>query len=336
MARFSREDSGELPKRFVFLRIILKDKELKKICVVGEQLDSGLRLDRALAGLTGLSRVRIQTLFDQGLITVDGMPLTRRARVTPEQTITVLLPEPKPLDLKPEALDLDILFEDEDLIVVNKRPGQVVHPGAGRREETLVHALLHHCRGSLSGIGGVERPGIVHRLDKDTSGLLLVAKNDFAHLRLSEQFRMRQIEKYYHAFVLRAPPSLAGSWQGSIGRHPVRRKQMTVLRQGGRSARTDYRILERFDKTCFLELRLHTGRTHQIRVHAAHAKCPVVGDAVYGGQNAWTQTSGVVRQLLHARRVVLEHPRHGTSLDLVAPPPADFDSFKKWLQRIAE
>jgi 23S rRNA pseudouridine1911/1915/1917 synthase len=228
----------------------------------------------------------------------------------------------------PEEIPLDILHEDDDLLVLNKPAGLVVHPAAGHPEHTLVNALLHHCAGRLSGIGGVARPGIVHRLDKETSGCLIVAKNDAAHLKLSEQFAARQVLKIYQAIVCGRMPRAAGEIIASIARHPAQRKRMAVTRTGGRQARTSYRVLEQLKDVARVELRLHTGRTHQIRVHLEHLGCPVLGDLVYGKRQnlRLKEASGYVapRQLLHAAKLALVHPRTQRRMTFEAPLPEDF------------
>ncbi len=289
----------------------------------------GQRVDVVLARITGQSRTQIQRWLEQGAVTLDGAPVAPRTKLQPGQTLALQPPEVIPTNLEPEAIPLDIVFEDKHMIVLNKKPGQVVHPGPGHGSGTLVHALLHHCKGELSGIGGVERPGIVHRLDQDTSGLLIVAKNDAAHQKLAAQFHERSLSKTYRAWVVGRPRSLNGEWTGAIGRHPVHRQKMAVLKESGRESRTSFHILESHPATALLELQLHTGRTHQIRVHCAYAGCPVVGDTTYGRSPAWIKAAGVTRQLLHAFRMVVQHPKTGKELKLEAPVPDDFIAFQK-------
>jgi 23S rRNA pseudouridine1911/1915/1917 synthase len=237
-----------------------------------------------------------------------------------------------PASLKPENIPLSILFEDEWIIAIDKPAGLIVHPGAGRRMGTISAALLHHCRGSLSGIGGVERPGIVHRLDKDTSGVLVSAKTDEAHRALAAQFKERLAKKTYLAFVAAKPRPPSGKWMGPIGRHPVDRKKMAVLHSRGRAALTEYELVEDWGKAFLLRLRIHSGRTHQIRVHAAHAGCPVIGDALYGHQPAWVGTFAPGRHLLHAERLELTHPATGDRISFVAPAPAIFEGLRAFLR----
>jgi 23S rRNA pseudouridine1911/1915/1917 synthase len=237
----------------------------------------------------------------------------------------VVVPPAEPLPLRPEAIPLDILFEDEDLLVVNKPAGMVVHPGAGCATGTLVHALLSHCR-HLPGIGGVERPGIVHRLDRDTSGVMVVAKTDAAHHSLSAQFKARTVAKRYLALAHGRLPPEGGCIEAPIGRREQDRTRMGI-RAGGREARTSFRVLRRLAEMTLVELRLETGRTHQIRVHLAHIGHPVVGDGVYGGRRerqARGRPDSAKRQMLHAWQLAFRHPTSGAPLAFTAPPPADF------------
>jgi len=243
--------------------------------------------------------------------------------------IEIHWPEPVPAQAQPEKLPLDVLFEDECLLVVNKPAGLVVHPAAGHDVGTLVNALLHHCQGHLSGIGGVARPGIVHRLDKDTSGCLVVAKDDATHLALSEQFADRQVNKIYHALVCGHPPARQGQIQTAIARHPNHRKRMAVADRAGRDASTSYRVLERWAEASWLEAKPHTGRTHQLRVHFQHIGCPLVGDPTYGKrQNSrlLDRTGyGAPRQMLHAWQLSFRHPQTKRQVRFEAPWPADFE-----------
>ncbi len=228
-------------------------------------------------------------------------------------------PPPEKIDNRPEAIPLETLFEDDDLIVINKPAGLVVHPGAGHRQHTLVNALLSHCT-ILSGIGGKERPGIVHRLDKETSGCLVVAKSDQAHRGLSIQFAERTIEKIYLALVAGKLRKSTGVIEEKIGRHPVHRQRMSVISRRGRAAKTEYRVLRSSDEISLVECRLHSGRTHQIRVHLHHLGHPVLGDKVYGGKHAKT----FPRQMLHAWKLGFEHPRTSEWKRFEAPLPEDF------------
>jgi len=293
--------------------------------------EAGERLDRVLTARMAESRSQIQRWIDAGRVSIDGKPVISRGKYPAGKVVVIDPPEPESYDVLPEKMDLDVLFEDNDLIVLNKLAGVVVHPGAGCRTGTLVSGLLHHCQGQLSGIGGVERPGIVHRLDKETSGVIAVAKNDFAHQKLSQSFQDRNVTKIYRAFAHRPPQVDSGSWSFPLGRHPVHRKKQAVVKSGGREARTDYQVLQRWEKFCELELELYTGRTHQIRVHAAHSGSPLAGDVLYGGKQV--EVAGVRRHMLHAMKLVINHPRTGESLAIRAPLPEDFIQFQSWLNQ---
>ncbi len=274
-----------------------------------------------------VSRGTIQRLIDEGHITVNGKQVKANHAPRAGEKIEIVWPEAKPAEAQPEDIPLDILFEDDDLLVLNKPPGIVVHPAAGNEEHTLVNALLHHCSGKLSGIGGVARPGIVHRLDKDTSGCLVVAKNDATHLALSEQFSGRTVEKIYCALVCGAMTHQSGEIHGAIARHETHRKKMTVTEKG-REARTGFEVIERFKHATFVEAYLYTGRTHQIRVHFHHIGFPIVGDDIYGSrQNIKLRDSSgykAPRQLLHAEKLKFLHPKTGKEKAFKAPLPKDF------------
>jgi len=297
-----------------------------------ETSQPGERLDVYLRGhFPEISRGTLQKLIDSGDIRVNGREVKPTHAPRAGDVITLRVPEPKKLDLAPEAIALDVLFEDGDLAVLNKPPGMVVHPGAGHDEHTLVNALLHHCEGQLSGIAGYARPGIVHRLDKDTSGCLVIAKNDTAHLGLSDQFRDRTVEKIYHAILCGELPRPAGEISAEIARHRSHRQSMTVVEAGqGREARTSYRIIERLRCATLVQVVLHTGRTHQIRVHFRHLGFPLAGDRVYGGaQNARLRTQtkhAIERQMLHSYSLSFKHPRSGETIAATAPWPADFQA----------
>jgi 23S rRNA pseudouridine1911/1915/1917 synthase len=296
------------------------------------EANEGVRLDVYLAGRdAGLSRSQIRRAVEEGRVFVDDRQVKAGHRLRTGETVELTIPEPAPCAVQPEAIPLSVVFEDEHLLVVDKPAGMVVHPAAGHSSETLVHALLHHCR-DLSGIGGVLRPGIVHRLDRDTSGLLLVAKTDEAHRSLTAQFRDRRIDKTYLALVLGTPPTETGEVLLPVGRHPSDRKKMSTRSSRGRDAITRWRVLERLGVVTLLEVDLETGRTHQIRVHLSSQGYPVVGDVVYGKSGllksvADTETRsilrGVKRQALHAARIVFRHPVHGTQLSFQSPLPED-------------
>jgi 23S rRNA pseudouridine1911/1915/1917 synthase len=287
------------------------------------------RLDTYLRGkFPAVSRGAIQRLIEQGDILVNGRNVKPTHAPRAGEQVEVHWPEARPAEAQPEAMPLDILYEDEALLVLNKPPGLVVHPAAGHEEHTLVNALLHHCAGQLSGIGGVARPGIVHRLDKETSGCLVVAKNDETHLALSTQFATRKVEKIYQAILCGELPRDQGEIRAAIARHPSHRKRMAVDDDAGREARTSYHVLERQRGTTLVEAVLHTGRTHQIRVHFQFLGFPVVGDATYGNrQNERLEDlTGyrVPRMMLHAGRLAFIHPRTAKRLSFEAPRPEDF------------
>ncbi|MBI1724509.1 MAG: RluA family pseudouridine synthase [Candidatus Tectomicrobia bacterium] len=288
------------------------------------------RLDTFLAArLPQFSRARLQVLIKAGRARVDGKPAAKAGQVLrPGARVEVEVPPPEPSYLAPEAIPLDVRYEDAHLLVVNKPPGLVVHPGAGRKTGTLAAALLHHCRGQLSGIGGVERPGIVHRLDKDTSGLLLAAKTDSAHRRLSADLKARRIHRAYLAIVRGVPGRDQDAVDAPIGRHSTPRTEMAVAERGRRAV-TRWKVRERFKGAALLEVTLETGRTHQVRVHLAHIGHPVLGDPVYGrgrvAKKGEELPPGLIaRQALHAFRLRFTHPATGEERTIEAPPPGDF------------
>lgn len=292
------------------------------------------RLDKWLSQqLEGMTRSAVQNLVEQGMVTCGGKPLPKSAKLSPGQTVEVTVPELRPPDVEPEDIPLDILYEDGDLLVVNKPKGMVVHPAPGNYSGTLVNALLAHCGDSLSGINGVARPGIVHRIDKDTSGLLIVAKNDFSHVRLAEQIKAHSFTREYSAVVYGNVKEDQGTVDRPIGRHPVERKKMAVL-SGSPSARnavTHFWVVQRFSGFTQLRLRLETGRTHQIRVHMASLGHPVAGDPVYGPKKVIASLRG---QCLHAGLIGFVHPRTREYLEFSAPLPAYFTEFLNKLQRL--
>ena len=280
----------------------------------------GLRLDQFLAAeLPRFSRSRLQTLIRQGCVLLNEKTTRPREFVREGDVIRLAEPPLEKIATESEDIPLDVLFEDDDLIIINKPAGMVVHPGAGNVRHTLVNALLAHCP-SLSGIGGKERPGIVHRLDKETSGCLVVAKNDLAHRKLAQQFAEREVEKIYLALVAGAMRKTQGVIEESIGRHPIRRQRMAIVKERGRSARTEYRALQSAGGMSLVECKLHSGRTHQIRVHLHHIGHPVLGDKVYGRRGAREFS----RQMLHAWKLGFHHPRTGEWRSFTAPLPEDF------------
>jgi len=292
------------------------------------------RLDQFLAEqLEDLSRSQVQRLIDEGEVLIAGEPARAGIRLKGGEEISVNIPPPAPVALIPEAIPLTILYEDSDLIVVDKPAGLVVHPAAGHSSGTLVNALLHHCR-DLSGIGGEMRPGIVHRLDKETSGVLVAAKNDAAHRSLAEQFKVHSVERRYLALAYGLVQKRTGEIDAPIGRHPVDRKKMSGAARGGRRAVTRWEVLERFEqeRLSFLELTLETGRTHQIRVHFSEMGFPLVGDPVYGRRNrvsalrdprVRTQVQRLKRQFLHAHVLGFIHPSSGETLRFTSRLPEE-------------
>jgi len=294
-----------------------------------ERLDIFIR-----SQLPELSRGAIQRLLGEGHIQVDGRTVKPTHHPRAGETVSIRWPEARPVEAQAEDIPLDILHEDADLLVLNKPPGLVVHPAAGNLEHTLVNALLYHCAGKLSGIGGVARPGIVHRLDKETSGCLVVAKNDEAHMKLSRQFAGREVVKIYQAVVCGRMPRGHGEINAAIARHPTQRKRMAVAQRGGREARTGFQVLEQAEKVAWVELRLYTGRTHQIRVHLEHIGAPVLGDLVYGKRQNQRLKSDTgytsARQMLHAAKLAFVHPRTGERMEFSAPRPKDFGDTLKY------
>jgi 23S rRNA pseudouridine1911/1915/1917 synthase len=280
-----------------------------------------LRLDQFLARrLPELSRSRLQQLIRDGFVRLNNTTVRPRQIVRGGDKIELTEPPLEKIETLPEQIPLEVLFEDNDLIVINKPAGLVVHPGAGHREHTLVNALLNHCT-TLSGIGGKERPGIVHRLDKGTSGCLVVAKNDAAHRELSKQFAARTVEKIYLALVTGKLPKPAGVIEEKIGRHPVHRQRMSATTPRGRAAKTEYRVVRSSDRASLIECRLHSGRTHQIRVHLHHLGHPVLGDKVYAPRFA----KDFPRQMLHAWKLGFRHPRTAEWKNFEAPLPDDLN-----------
>jgi len=304
-----------------------------------EQSLPGGRLDTLLREkFPAASRSAWQRLIGEGCVLVNGKPVKPTHSPRAGEQIEIRWPEARPAGTRPEAMPLDILFEDQSLLVINKPAGLVVHPAAGHEEHTLVNALLHHCGASLSGIGGVVRPGIVHRLDKDTSGCLVVAKNDQAHLALSAQFIRRQVKKIYDAIVCGELARESGEIRAAIARHPSHRKRMAACDDNaGRAAHTSWRLLEKLKAASFVEAQIHTGRTHQVRVHFQFLGHPLVGDAAYGARQnkRLAELTGyeAPRVLLHARELSFVHPRTQTQLSFEAPLPGDFREALKWLRR---
>ena len=295
---------------------------------------AGERLDVAVTReMEELTRARVQKLIDEGLVRVGGTVKKANYRMQAGDQVELTIPDVKPSTVKPEAIALTILYEDSDVLVLDKPKGLVVHPAAGHAAGTLVNALLHHCD-DLSGIGGEARPGIVHRLDKDTSGVLLVAKNDRAHLALSQQFKEHSVTREYVAVVHGEVSVESGTIDAPIARHPRERKKMAVAHAGkGRRAVTHFRVLERFDGYTYLACRLETGRTHQIRVHLASIGHPVAGDPLYGHKRKKEDLTG---QALHARLLGFIHPGSGKYLEFASEPPREFQELLIRLRQSGE
>lgn len=297
--------------------------------LVGE--DGGVRIDRYLSGsCEDLSRSYLQKLLKDGGVRVDGQAVKSSYKVTRGEKITLEVPEPAALEVAPQEMELDILYEDEDIILVNKPKGMVVHPAAGHSDGTLVNGLLAHCGDSLSGINGVLRPGIVHRIDRDTTGVLIVCKNDRAHASVAEQLKEHSITRVYYAIVHGVIREEEGTVDAPLGRHPVDRKKMSINDKNGKRAVTHYRVLRRFRRYTYVECRLETGRTHQIRVHMASLGHPLLGDTVYGPSKC--PIPGLEGQTLHAGVLGIRHPRTGEYLEVKAPLPEYFEKLLKKLE----
>lgn len=301
----------------------------KRTLTAGSE-DAGKRLDAYLAeALPELTRSAAARLCQEGQVSVGDKALAKNARLNGNETITVTLPDPEPLEAVAQDIPLDVVYEDSDVIVVNKPKGLVVHPAPGHPDGTLVNALLHHCGQSLSGVGGALRPGIVHRIDRDTSGLIIAAKNDFAHQKLSAQLQDHTLSRIYRCIVVGNLRQDSGTVDAPIGRHPTDRKKMAVV-ANGRSAVTHWTVLERFSGFTYVECRLETGRTHQIRVHMAHIGHPILGDTVYGAKKP---VPGLQGQCLHAVGLRFLHPRTGEPVELWCDLP---EAFQAQLRKLAE
>lgn len=299
--------------------------------VVVSEEDAGQRLDKFLcAYLKHFSRNRIQQLISQGCVKAGAATITDASRkVKQGETYEVIVEEAKASTLVANPMSLDVVFEDKHLLVINKAPGMTVHPAPGHSEDTLVNALLAHCGDTLSGIGGVQRPGIVHRIDKDTSGLLVVAKHDVAHRHLAEQLAERTLKRQYIAVVKGVPKPLSGRIEGNIARSPSNRKKMAVVKSGGKAAVTHYKVEEIFKASALVRCTLETGRTHQIRVHLTHIGHPLIGDPVYGRKG---KEFNFYRQALHAAALTLVHPVTGKVMEFSAPIPEDMEALLQELR----
>ncbi len=305
--------------------------ETTRLTVTTEE--AGQRADSLLARrLEGLTRSAAARLLEEGRVTDRGRPVAKNLRVQPGQVLEVTLPEPEEPEARPQNIPLDVVYEDQDVIVVNKPTGMVVHPAPGHPDGTLVNALLYHCGESLSGIGGQKRPGIVHRIDRDTSGLIIAAKNDAAHLALAAQLADHTLARTYECLAVGNFREDSGTVDAPIGRHPVDRKRMAVVRQGGREAVTHWEVIARYPGVTHLRCRLETGRTHQIRVHLAYIGHPILGDTVYGAKKP---VAGLTGQCLHAVGLRFIHPRTGKPVELTCPLPEEFVRMLEKLRRNA-
>ena len=292
---------------------------------------AGERADSLLCRLVpGLTRSGAQRLLERGAVTLDGRSVRKNDRPAPGQVLEVLLPDPQPIAVLPQNIPLDVIYEDGDVIVVNKPVGLVVHPAPGHPDGTLVNALLYHCGTSLSGINGELRPGIVHRIDRDTSGLIIAAKNDRAHLALAAQLQDHSLARTYEAVAVGGLREDSGTVDAPIGRHPVDRKKMAIDRKNGREAVTHWTVLARYPGYTHVECRLETGRTHQIRVHLASIGHPLLGDTVYGAKKP---VPGLAGQCLHARRLRFVHPSTGEPVELECPLPEWFQDILRKIDR---
>lgn len=292
---------------------------------------NGIRLDKYLSDRLpdAITRSFLQKLIKEEQVTVDGRLQKANYKLKPEQTIQITIPPAEETAILPEDIPLDILYEDNDLLIVNKPKDMVVHPSAGHYTGTLVNAIMFHCKGSLSGINGEIRPGIVHRIDKDTTGSLIICKNDESHLKIAEQIKEHSVKRIYRGIVSGTLKESEGTVEGNIGRHPIDRKKMALVTKGGKPAITHYRVLEQFKNAAYMEFRLETGRTHQIRVHMASIGHPLLGDTVYGNAKNPYKLNG---QTLHAMTIGFIHPTTGEYLEVSAPIPEYFNALIKKLR----
>lgn len=296
--------------------------------------DAGKRMDKYLAEqFPECTRSYLQKLLKDGNVRISGKPVKASAKTVVGACIELVIPEPVEAEILPEAIALDILYEDSDVILINKPKGMVVHPAAGHTTGTLVNALMYHCQGNLSGINGILRPGIVHRIDKDTTGVLVVCKNDKTHNELARQLKEHSITRRYRAIVCGNIKEEEGTVDAPLGRHPRERKKMAIVKTGGKRAVTHYRVLERFGSYTYIECQLETGRTHQIRVHMASLGHPLLGDEVYGRTKSPFHTEG---QTLHAMTLGFVHPTTGEYMEFTAPLPEYFDRILKKLSCVEE
>ena len=305
----------------------MNENGLQRLTVSPE--DAGVRIDKYLAEqLPDITRSYLQKLLKDGSVQMNGKPVKASTKTAVGAVIALTIPEPEEPEILPENIPLDILYEDSDVILINKPKNMVVHPAAGHYTGTLVNALMYHCRGDLSGINGVLRPGIVHRIDKDTTGVLIVCKNDRAHNALAEQLKEHSITRKYRAIVCGNQKEDEGTVDAPLGRHPQDRKKMAIVRSGGKRAVTHYRVLERFGNDTYIECQLETGRTHQIRVHMASQGHPLLGDEIYGRAKSPFKLEG---QTLHAMVLGFIHPTTGEYMEFEAPLP---EYFEKLLEKV--
>lgn len=301
--------------------------------MIAQENDVKKRLDLFVSEETGATRSSAQTLIDNGSVLVNGRAEAKNYRIRLGDVIEINIPEPKELEVVPEDIPLNVVYEDDSIIVINKASGMVVHPANGNESGTLVNALLFHCKGSLSGINGVIRPGIVHRIDKDTSGLLVVAKTDEAHVFLSSLLKDHGIKRVYHAILSGHLKEARGTVNAPIARHPVDRKKMAVVK-GGKEAVTHYTVIKEYPSFTYAKMELETGRTHQIRVHMSHIGHPIIGDTVYGGGKTPFEKSNASLldgQILHAKELSFPHPKTGEMMHFDCELP---DNFKELLNRL--
>lgn len=302
----------------------------EQVILTASPEDKGSRIDKYISdNIAELTRSAVQGLIEKGLVLAEGKAVSKNYKLRGGEEISVEIPEPEPMDAVPEDIPLDIVYEDDDLLVVNKPKGMVVHPAHGNYTGTLVNALLHHCGDSLSGINGVIRPGIVHRIDKNTSGLLIVAKNDASHLKLAEQIKEHSFTREYEAVACGYFKETEGTVDAPIGRHKTDRKKMCVTTENSRNAVTHYSVIKQYGGYAHVRLRLETGRTHQIRVHLSYIGHPVLGDDIYG-----KPYKGIEGQCLHARKIGFIHPTTGEYMEFVSDLPDYFVSILAKLEKM--
>ncbi|NLS85861.1 MAG: RluA family pseudouridine synthase [Ruminococcaceae bacterium] len=302
---------------------------MRAIEYIACESDEGLRCDAVAARQCEITRSSVQQLIASGNVTVNGKTAAKSCRISSGDVICVNIPDAKEVDITPQNIPIEIVYEDDYLLIVNKPKGMVVHPAAGNPDGTLVNALMYHCEGRLSGINGELRPGIVHRIDKDTSGLLVVAKDNDTHVALTQQFSVHSITRMYHAIVYGGFKDDEGFVEAPIGRHPIDRKRMAITEKNSKYAYTSYEVLERYNGFTHVALRLKTGRTHQIRVHMANIGHPVAGDSVYGPKKCITQLNG---QCLHAKALGFIHPATNEYVEFDSELPDYFTDFTKTLR----